>query len=475
MVAAPALYVLATPRIDLTEEHAAHLRELAAAHGKTLTIETIHSDQPRNRSGVDRRLRDALARAASPHTIIVTTHAGLLGLERSDIAGWHVCVDEIIDTAIMSGEIGLGASWPALAAFYDLVPSSEDGWYRLAPRKDVQRVGIRQVRGDVGRELVELHRLAASRGRIVEVNIAVWADAGVSKRRVRWRSIWTLAELQGARSVTIAATGYTGSLLDYATRRAGGVHINTVPVGNRRIGQPQIEIRYYTRHSGSTNWWERSEGSACIAAIAQHLSTINFQGYWTANQMAAPYLRHRFAGLEVRPKTAGTNVLREFEECAVVYSCKATPADTALIEALNLDREAVRAAREDEDIFQMVTRGAIRDPEYSGRYEIHVYDDGQAERLRARMLAGGFTDVMLVPVFEAGVMDVKRKSAGRARKSENATINETADERAERLRLAEVERGRRRRTEDQAKKMEAGTYRGRGRPRKVASAHQPSA
>lgn len=475
MVAAPALYVLATPRIDLSEEHAAHLRELAAAQGKTLKIQTIHSDQPGNRSGVDRRLRDALAGAACPHTIIITTHAGLMGLEPSDIAGWHICIDENIDTAIMSGEIGLGASWPALAAFYDLTPSNEDGWYRLVPRQDVKRVGREKVREDVGRELVEVHRLATSRGRIVEVDIAVWADAGVSKRRVRWRSIWTLAALRNARSVTIAAAGYTGSLLDQATRRAGGVEVKTAIVGGQRTGQPRITICYYTRHSGSTKWWETPEGSGCVVAIAQHLTATSFGGYWTANQMVAPYLRHRFAGIEVSPRTAGTNTLRGFEECAVIYSCKATPADNAIIEALNLDREAVRAAREDEDIYQTVTRGAIRDPNYGGRYNIHVYDEGQAERLRTRMIAGGYTDITLVPVLEAGTMAVVRPVVARAKKRKVNSIIETADERTERLRLAEVERGRRRRADNQNKKKEAGTYRGRGRPRKLADAEKPAA
>lgn len=465
MVAIPAPYILATPRINLAEEHAARLRELATAHGAELAIQIIHSDQPGNGPGVDRRLQDALKGPESPHTIIITTHAGLMGLEPNDFKGWHVCIDELPD-AVVSDKVGLGTSWPALAALYDLVPGSEVGWFRLVPRKDVGRVGLRQVLGDVSKKLVEMHRLAASRGRIVEVDIATWADAGISKCRVRWRSMWPLTTLRCARTVTIAAAGYAGSLLDHATRRLGDVQVKTVQVGSSRTGQPRIEIRYYTCHPASTKWWETQEGSACVAKIGRHLRKTEFSGYWTANKDVGPYLRHQIGGVEVSPRSAGTNNLREFRECAVIYSCKATPADSAVIEALGIDRSVVQSAREDEDIYQTVTRGAIRNADFDENFVVHVYDKGQAERLEARLLAGGYTVVVVVPVPEVGIMNVERPRAACAIKFDANDVVETAAERQERKRVAEVERGRRRREIAKAAKLAAGTYRSRGRPKR---------
>lgn len=457
----PGCYLLAAPRIDLLEEHAERLRELAK--GSALVVLVIHSRQ--SERAVDRRLQKALNKNADAHIVVLTTHEGLMGLTAADTEGWHVRIDELPETAIVSDVVGLGASWPALRDRYDLVPASQAGWSRLVRRVDAEPLGLLQCLADVGASgLTKLHRLANSRGRSVEVNIGAWADAGVPGKVVQWRSIWTIASLRGCASVKIAAAGYTGSIIGHATARVGGVHVEVVDLTARRTGQPRIRVHWYTRCPGSTTYWDTHEGSACVAAIGRHLQRIGFSGYWMANKAAAPYLRHQFAGTEINPRSAGTNTLRGHISCAAVYSCKATRADDAVMAALDLDRGAIQIAREDEDIAQAVTRGAIRDLDFSGDYHVHVYDEAQATRLRDRLLAGGYEDVSLVPVPEAGIMGVVRPVAPRGKQAAEETI-ETAAERDERLRRAELERGRRRRARAKKAQEEAGTYRGRGRPK----------
>lgn len=214
-------YIVAAPLVDLVEEHAARLRALIdhLDAGSRPTVLMIHSKQA-GRGTVDRRLREALLEPASSHLIIVTTHTALMGLGEGDLVGCHVRIDQLPETAIVADEIGLGASWLMMAALYDLTPSSEPGWFRLSLRSDGKPIGLRQPLGDVGCSLVEVHRIAASRGRIVEVDLANWEDAGVPGRRVRWRSIWTLSSLRGCTSLKLAAAGYAGSLVDHATRHA---------------------------------------------------------------------------------------------------------------------------------------------------------------------------------------------------------------------------------------------------------------
>lgn len=457
----PGRYVLAAPRIDLLEEHAARLRDLAK--GTALVVLVIHSRQ--SERAVDRRLQKALDESADAHIVVLTTHEGLMGLTSTDTEDWHVRIDELPETAIISDVVGLGASWPALRDRYDLVPASEAGWSRMVRRADVEPLGLRQCLADVGATgLTKLHRLANSRGRSVEVNIGAWADAGVSGKVVQWRSIWTIASLRGCTSVKVAAAGYAGSIIGHATARAGGVHVEVVDLTARRTGQPRIRLHWYTRCPGSTTYWATHEGSACVAAIGKHLQRIGFRGYWMANKAAAPYLRHQFAGVEISPRSAGTNTLRGHVSCAAVYSSKATRADEAVMTALDLDRRAIQIAREDEDLAQAVTRGAIRDIDFSGVYDVHVYDEVQATSLRDRLLAGGYDDVTLVPVPEAGIMDVVRPVTPRGKQATEDAI-ETAAEREERLRLAELERGRRRRAKAKKAKEEAGTYKSRGRPK----------
>ncbi|WP_197739398.1 DEAD/DEAH box helicase family protein [Methylobacterium sp. P1-11] len=462
---APGIYIIAAPRIDLVEEHHARLRALIddMDTGSRPTILMIHSQQA-VRESVDRRLREALYEPVSTHLIIVTTHTALMGLGEGDLVGCHVRIDELPETAIVADEIGLGASWPMMAALYDLIPSREPGWFRLSLRADAKSIGLRQILGDVGCSLVEVHRIAASRGRIVEVDLANWEDASVSDRRVRWRSIWPLGSLRGCRSLKLAAAGYSGSLVDYATRRAGGVRVETLQAGAPRTGQPQIRIHFYTRHAGSTVWWA-GDGRTCLAAISKHLEKAGFEGYWSSNSSTRPYFVGRLDGPECSPRLSGTNSLRHHESCAIIYSAKATRADAAIIEALGLDRDVVRAAREDEDLLQFVTRGAIRDPAYAGGYDVHVYDCEQAGRLRNILIANGYDDVTIETVDEPGLMAVVRQRHG---SEADAGIVDpgTAADRRQRDRAREAERGRRRRDEEKNARIAAGTYRPRGRPRR---------
>ena len=461
----PGLYVIAAPRIDLIEEQAERLRGLVE-HMDPLTrptITVVHSEQA-VKGDVDRRLRDAIDDNTAPHAVVITTHIALMALAPGDVDGCHVRIDETPETGVLSGVVGLGASWPTMAARYDLVPGPQAGWSRLVPRRGVETLGVKQVRADAGAGLVDVHRLTRSRGRNLEVDLATWEDAGVTGRPpVQWRSIWSLAALRGCASLRIAAAGYDRSLIGHATACAGGVRVEVITVGQPRAGQPVIRIHYYTRHTGSTAWWKEQEGGLCLYAIARHLERIRLKGYFASNTATRGFFLGLLAGAEqVSPRNAGTNNLRHHTACAIIYSCKATDADGALIAALGLDKNAIRTAREDEDIFQTVTRGAIRDPAYAGGYDAHVYDAGQAERLRDRLAAAGYTKITLVPEDEVGILDVVRP-VGRGQKGAPVAV-ETAAERKSRLRAAEAERGKQRRAADKAEKVAAGTYKPRGRP-----------
>lgn len=453
----PARYLLAAPRTALVDEHVARLRSLGVPN-----IDAIHSDQG-IRGTVERRLRESLAKT-SEHIVVVTTHASVMGLGRGDVDGWHVRLDELPEAAILSDSVGLAASWPSLAERYDLVAAKTPGWSALVPRLNTPTLGLDQLTDDVAAVLAPMHRIAASRGRVVEIDLKQWADAGVGRCRVRWRSIWSVAALRGCASIQIAAAGWSGSLAERAAARDGGVCVDLKRVGSPRTGQPQIRIHWFTGHTGSTSWWETDEGERCLVRISQYLERVRYSGYWACNKMVRPYFAHRFPAPYCRPRVAGTNTLRHHTSCAMIYSAKATPADGAIIDAFSIDRDVLCTTREDEDIYQMVTRGAIRDANYDGPYEIYVYDRGQAERLRTRLIGGGYTDVVTSPVPEAGILDVERPAP---RVAAEAEIDpDAAARKLEEMRAQEAERGRRRRAEKRAVKIADGTCRGPGKPRR---------
>ncbi len=475
MATTPSVYLFVLPRIALIEEQIRWIQSIAEAAGRSPSIVPIHSGVPGVKCGVVRALEDAVDGVVAPHTVIVTTHAAAMGLHPSTVEGLHVRWDENPEAATISGSIGLATSWPAMRERYNLTPGGEPNWFVVTPRPGVEPLSLGQIRGDVGgSKLTEFLRLAGSRSRVVEIDIAAWEDAGVpGAPPVEWRSIWSLAALRPAASVKVAAAGYPGSLADHAVRRVGGVNVEIVHVGGPRTGQPQIRIHYYAMHPGSTGWWAKKEGRSCLVAISRHLEAISFDGYWGSNSDIVTYFTCRVGGDECSPKLAGTNSLRHHTSCALIYSAKATPDDEAVIKALGLRREDIQAAREDEDVFQFVCRGAIRDPSYSGHYDVYVYDQGQAERLQARLSASGYTDVSTTAVTEAGILNVDRPRSALTKKPTATPTMETAAERGSRRKAQDAERKRASRQADRHTKIANGTYRGRGGHAETRCGYRP--
>jgi hypothetical protein len=108
----------------------------------------------------------------------------------------------------------------------------------------------------------------------------------------------------------------------------------------------------------------------------------------------------------VLPKLAGTNTLIDQTSCALVYSNKAQDADAAILDVFDLTRAEIEQARELEDLFQFVMRGAIRRPDFGGEYNVYLYDRTQALALEQYLRKHRITDdVTLVGIHEAGILD----------------------------------------------------------------------
>jgi hypothetical protein len=339
------------------------------------------------------------------------------------------------------------------------------------PRDDVELPTIGEVIHDAAEALVPFHKAALSKTRSAYVDISDWEDAKGTTKKVQWYSSWSPEGLaENAASVTFAGAGVLNSLMYHAAQQtpSGAMPFRVIDISARkpRTAWPRVMIRYYTRHHGSTTWWTADEGSRCLVAISRHLEAIGFDGYWSSNDVIRPYFRHRFPGPECQPKVAGTNSLRHHIRCAFFYSNKAQTGDDAVIETLGLSRDDVRRAREDEDVVQFAFRGALRDGGFAGTYEIHLYSEDQAERLRDYLISNKITDdVRLVGVEEAGIMEVERpKPNTRSKPVEVDPV--TAQQRAERQKVKDQERSQRNRDQKRAAKVASGTARGPGRPPK---------
>jgi hypothetical protein len=116
---------------------------------------------------------------------------------------------------------------------------------------------------------------------------------------------------------------------------------------------------------------------------------------------------------------------------------------------------------------QFFGRGAIRDRDFGGTYEGFLYSKCQAERLGEYLITNGITDdVRLVPVEEAGIMDVRRPEQSRDRPVDADPA--IAQARVERRKERDRERAQRNRDRRKVTRVTSGTYRPRGRPKKAA-------
>lgn len=465
----PGRYVVATPRKELHNEFGARLRGAQQGGSTAPVVTTIHSGQMGFREGVVRRIEDALRDCAdSVHCVVFITHEALFLLDPEKLAGWHVRIDEVPDGAVVTDAFSATASFRTLGYHYGLEPTGHERWYQVVPRPGIDPVKPGEYRTDAAGPLAAFHKAATNSHRAVFVDLPAWDEARAHRRRVHWWSIWTPTSLRACASVAITGAGFFRSLLYHACRF---IHDDRLafekidPSTSAPGARPRVVIHYFTRHPGSTTWWQTNDGSLCLVRICEHLQRIGFSGYWSSNHEAKAYFLHRFGGDAVEPRQAGTNALRHHSACAYIYSAKAQPAELALLDLLGLEKQAVSIAREQEDVIQFVMRGKVRDPHFDGAYDIFLYSEDQAEALRKYLVGEGITDSVEVrPVAEAGIMDVARPAKGG--QSAISLTEVSVREREERRKANDRERSQRLRDEKRAARKAEGTYRGLGRPRK---------
>lgn len=470
----PGRYVIAVPRKELAEEFGAYLRERLDAKTRSATVKTIHSGQTGFREGVGRRIEEAVRdHADSAHCVLLITHEGFLGADPMNFEGWHLRIDEVPDGAVVSDAVNTKTSYAILEKHFALVPLGQGvTWSRVVPLPGVEPATRSAYFGDAAAKLAPLFKLASNPHRLVLIDLADWQDSRF-REQVRYWSIWTPMDASACASMAITGASFFNSMVFHACRMFHGDRIVFEPVRPPPTGpraKPLITIHYYTRHRGTTEWWEGGEGSLCLVRISQHLEQIDFSGFWSCNKAVRNVFRHRFEqATACEPKQAGTNALRDHTACMFIYSNKAQVADSAALEVLDLSRDDVEKTREREDIVQFAMRGAIRNPAYGGEYAIYLYSQEQAEALHDYLIREGITDrVELHAVTEAGIMDVERpEPKGRYATMTSAADEATAREREEQKLVQDRERKRRQRAAARAEGKANGSYRGRGRPRMV--------
>jgi hypothetical protein len=227
-----------------------------------------------------------------------------------------------------------------------------------------------------------------------------------------------------------------------------------------------VFICYFTRaHRGASTFWE-DKGRDCLAKVCWYLEKVSL-GYWSGNKVVTDYFHGRLSGDMVSPKAEGTNSLMQHKSCAFIYSSKELLSDAPLIDMFRLNREEIERAREIEDIIQFVCRGDLRNPDATGDYWVYLYDRHQAEALAAYLTEHGLGTAELLPVEEAGLLDMRRLGPGRP--PSGPEDSRSLEERLKQKQVKDADRQRRKRSKDKAEEESQGIYRNKpGRPTKAS-------
>jgi len=453
-LATSGLYLFALPTHELIDEQ---VRDFMRAD-PSFETHAIYS-QPGKGSTAKRltQMREEMEARGVRHGAIFTTHATLMDHSLDGFEKWEARVDEA-PAAVQAGQFNIGVStrkW--LRDTYDLISRPGDPWSIVRQKGDPPDWPA--VKRDVGaKQLGEFIKQAAQPNRTF-VRAKSWDETA----DIDWFSMWTPLSLAHFQSVQVAGSGYTDSI-GFRTARdlySGLLGVTIRKIAPRRTGQPSIRIHFFTRgHKGTTTYWESHEGLRAIAPICDHLEAkLTKTAFWSGNKVIETVFYGRLVAPNfIQPMAMGLNKCREMTACGFIFSATATADDKPLMAVFDLTKDDIERAREAEAIAQFVMRGAIRNLDYCGPYDIYLYSEVQAERLRDHLVNIGFAQVDLVAVDEAGIMELERVVGSRR----EPTPEELADKVAARRKADRVRKQTKSHARAKAEGREPSANNGRG-------------
>lgn len=404
----PGRYLFAFKTLALLSEQVAAM----SAEARHVPLREAHSDREKKVGTVQRQLDDAAQDlAGEAHAFVMTTHESLMARDLSDFVDWHIRIDEAPD-AVGAGRLNINtANTRAFLEENYVLSPMPSGWSKVTPTG--KEYNWRKAKGDVLYANLSAFSNQAHRVTGVFVDTDVWKT-----KATQWLSVWVpdLLDQIAPASVQIAGATFMTSVGGLVARKWGTAKIIERHLPMIRTQQPLIRIHYFTEgHEGTTDLWQGHEGRRFIVAACDWLAkNVPNLGFWSGNKVVEQLMDWRVPGGPIPPKIAGLNQYRDCESCAFIYSAKPGLDDSAVQSEFDITTGEMRAAREDEDILQFVMRGALRKPDYSGAYDIYLYNKRQAETLADQLTLGGFDHVELGAI-DAGFADAKLSKAAATR------------------------------------------------------------
>jgi hypothetical protein len=471
IVEEPRRYLLAVPTKKLLAEHAGGtdgLRQRMLAAGLPRDVEVITISTATHARGVRRDVADAadLYRDRQ-HVVVICTHAALMTTDLSRYAGWTLLIDEV-PGVVNCDTWRTGGSRAHFEANYGLHRSSgKGGWNRVTVQADAPGAHLIS-RDDLIGGAAAFHRRAQSRSGVY-ANLRAWEDME-SGEEWSWWSVWEVGELAAFDRVLLVGNAFSHSIARRLMEERPGEGYRAVlrsfalPWARRQSAPRRVVIRYFTENPGSTTFWaNHPDGQRCIGAVARWIAanTPASEHIFASNkEIEAALIQAQVLGLRLAPCVAGLNDYDRYDQASILFSAKLAPQERKALAMFGIDEDDVRRSREFETVLQFLFRSAIRRSEFDGTLYWNVYDGEQARFLADFLEEHDLASVELQYV-DLGIGHIVRPQ--RRAKSSDAVI----EARRQKRRTSNTERVRAHRERKKVEQIEAGTYRGRGRPRKT--------
>lgn len=412
MATRPARYVYA---VDRTEEFAARIKMIMKAAQLSHTAPVVRT--------LSSKAGDSVVRDFGPliedhddiaHVILIVTHEALKIVDHAvvELGGWELIVDE--DPKLwMSDTIDVGASVPFWEATYQL-DHFASGYSHIRLKADAPT--WREMSHDVlTRPIAAFHDRARKRKIVVNIDAGEGWSALQKRQRLTYFSVWDVEELLAYRRVTFLANCFD-KLLSFRLITALYPSIKMVPIsiGQAPTWKPRnLTINYAAEdhRAGSTFFSQTEVGRAAVIIWADWVRarTNAADHYWATNKAIHDL---KLPGYSVSPKIAGSNEYRERTQCSVLYSAKASKAESKVFADLTggvITGLDVHRDRELEDLIQIVFRSSLRMPDDQRSVMVNVYDREQAEFLRDYFVQAGFPFQISVVHHDIGLTYTRAK------------------------------------------------------------------
>lgn len=406
------LYIWAVEQRKMMAEPFAKLRQQAADAGRIPTIRCIFS---RSNEALDpiigepvehvRSEIEALANVYTRgHVIIITTHEAIKGADLSGFEGkgWQLVIDETI-SLWDSTDMQTTTLLPWLKDHYSLMPTQDEGIYRIVPTTDETAGDLAQDSG--GKVFAVMHQRALSDRTTVITDVADWDDlAGRKNRKWTWHSCYDLSTLNVFNRVTMLANALTRSVT-YEMARTISPDVEWVDLKRQTAttyASRKVHVHYYAvAHQARRTVFGDTQGKAFLRAVAADIDArVGAAPHiWMCNNADAASLRVNGApisGMRLTPRQNGIDRYGDdYHQASMIYTAKVAPKEEPIMDVLGVSWDAVVASRELEVLIQFACRTSLRRAESTEAVHLTVYDEVQARHLEEYLTSTGYCDVEL--------------------------------------------------------------------------------